>query len=189
MKLLRLVRVGEVEDDHLVFLSDTLSSGLGIPTPIDDRTLDPSFAFHPERGQHHATEILTRLADLGETACSLGVTGVDLFIPILTYIFGQAESGGHRALVSIHRLSQEFYGLPPDEEILRTRLFKESLHEIGHLLSLHHCDDYECVMASSHAVEWVDLKQEGFCPRCLDRVRNGMAAMPDSSLDLAARSL
>jgi archaemetzincin len=189
MKLVRLVRVGEVEDERLVFLSHALSSGLGIPAPIDDRTLDPSFAFHPERGQHHASEILTHLADLGDTACSLGVTGVDLFIPILTYIFGQAETGGHRALVSMHRLSQEFYGLPPDEEILRTRLFKGSLHEIGHLLSLHHCDDYECVMASSHAVEWIDLKQEGFCPHCLERVRNGLAAEPDSNDDLVVRSL
>ena len=42
----------------------------------------------------------------------LGVTAVDLYIPILTFVFGEAQMGGPCSIVSYHRLRQEFYGLP-----------------------------------------------------------------------------
>jgi archaemetzincin len=78
--------------------------------------------------------------------------------------------GGRCALVSTHRLRQEFYGLPGDPELLRERLLKEAVHELGHTLELTHCDDYDCVMASSHSVEWIDLKTPNLCNICLERV-------------------
>ena len=73
--------------------------------------------------------------------------------------------------VSYHRLRQEFYGLPPDANLLRERLIKEALHETGHTLALTHCEDYECVMAPSHAIEWLDLKESAFCPECAAHMR------------------
>ena len=96
----------------------------------------------------------------------LGVTCVDLYVPILTFVFGEAEVGGARAVVSFHRLRQEFYGLPGNPELERERLLKEAVHELGHTLELTHCDDYRCAMAPSHSVEWIDLKESVFCPDC-----------------------
>ena len=49
------------------------------------------------------------------------------------------------------------------------RLLKEAVHELGHTLDLRHCEDYRCVMAASHAVEWIDLKESGLCPACSER--------------------
>jgi archaemetzincin len=72
-------------------------------------------------------------------------------------------------VVSAHRLTQEFYGLPSDPALLRDRLIKEAVHEVGHTLDLTHCDDYACVMAASHAVEWIDLKEAVLCPSCQSR--------------------
>ena len=97
----------------------------------------------------------------------LGVTDRDLYIPILTFVFGEAQMGGSSAIVSYHRLRQEFYGLPPDLDLLANRLLIESVHELGHTLRLTHCDDFRCAMASSHAVEWIDIKDSGFCEDCL----------------------
>ena len=74
--------------------------------------------------------------------------------------------GGPTAVISSHRLSQEFYGLAPDHELFRQRVIKEAVHEVGHTVNLTHCEDYRCVMASSHAVEWIDLKQPTLCPAC-----------------------
>jgi len=37
---------------------------------------------------------------------------------------------GPAAVVSLHRLRQEFYGLAPDKELLCQRLLKESIHEL-----------------------------------------------------------
>src|SRR5271166_3850271 len=94
----------------------------------------------------------------------------DLYIPILTFVFGEAQLGGKGAVVSHHRLRQEFYGLPEDADLLANRLLIESVHELGHTLSLTHCHDYQCAMAPSHAVEWIDIKDSGFCEDCLSRV-------------------
>ena len=140
-------------------------------------SLDPEFAFHPERQQYHSSELLARLHRSHHPAGNgspegrlLGVTPVDLYIPILTFVFGEAQVGDACCLVSTHRLRQEFYGLPPDSDVLAGRLLKESLHELGHTLELTHCDDYRCAMAPSHSVEWIDLKSYAFCAACRTRI-------------------
>lgn len=134
--------------------------------------INPEFCYHSERQQYHSSEILSRMQQLVRPNCwrVLGVTEADLYIPILTFVFGEAQLGGRCALVSSHRLRQEFYGLPPDRDLLMERLLKESVHELGHTVELTHCDDYRCVMAPSHAVEWIDLKESYFCPDCEARV-------------------
>ena len=71
------------------------------------------------------------------------------------------------SLVSLHRLRDDFYGLPPNERALLDRLAKEAVHEVGHTLGLRHCFDWRCVMASSHNVERIDSKEREFCSDCL----------------------
>jgi archaemetzincin len=66
-------------------------------------------------------------------------------------------------------LRQEFYGLPADADVLANRLLIETVHELGHTLGLTHCHDYRCAMAPAHAVEWIDIKDSGFCEDCLSR--------------------
>ena len=79
------------------------------------------------------------------------MTEIDLYIPVLTFVFGEAQLADGGAVVSAHRLHQEFYGMPTDPELLHERLLKESLHELGHTYGLRHCPDYTCVMSSSNA--------------------------------------
>jgi archaemetzincin len=168
MKLLQLLPIGNVDDDLLKDLRPAVEEILCVPCRILPVHLDPEFAFHGERQQYHSSEVLQRMHNF-LTAGSwrvLGIAAVDLYIPILTFVFGEAQMGGPCAVFSAHRLRQEFYGLPPDPELFRQRLIKEAVHEVGHTLSLTHCDDYRCVMASSHAVEWIDLKDSELCRTC-----------------------
>ena len=128
--------------------------------------LDPAPSFHSGRRQYYSTDLLARMQ---KHRCSwrlLGITPLDLYVPILTFVFGEAQLEGGCALVSTYRLRQEFYGLPPDPDLLRERLLKEAVHEFGHTLGLTHCEDYECAMAPSHAVEWIDLKGNRLCRQC-----------------------
>lgn len=139
---------------------------------VHEESLSVDFAHDPPRGQYHSTAILQRLESLvsDSQVQVLGVTGLDLFIPILTFVFGEAQLGGRCALVSMHRLREEFYGLPPHDGLLWSRLVKESVHELGHTLGLRHCRDWQCAMASTHDVERLDLKGEEYCQACLAAV-------------------
>jgi archaemetzincin len=169
MKKLQLLPVGEVDPRLLDWLRQALFERFRVPTEILRPALDPAFALHAERQQFHSSEILTAMQSYinGDTWKLLGVTGRDLYIPILTFVFGEAQLGGASAIVSYHRLTQEFYGLPHDLDLLANRLLIESVHELGHTLRLTHCDEFRCAMASSHAVEWIDIKDSGFCEDCL----------------------
>jgi archaemetzincin len=169
MKKLQLLPVGNVDARLLGWLRQALHEKFRVPTDVLAPTLDPAFALHAERQQFHSSEILAAMQRYinGDTWRLLGVTERDLYIPILTFVFGEAQMGGPGAVVSYHRLAQEFYGLPHDLDVLANRLLIESVHELGHTLHLIHCQEYRCAMAPSHAVEWIDIKDSGFCEECL----------------------
>jgi archaemetzincin len=168
MKIISLVPVGEVFRGHLETLAEGLTARLGVVCSVQGRAVDASSAFNPQRRQYNSTEILKILAPYAsrETWRVLMVTELDLFIPILTFVFGEAQLGGRCAVVSLRRLRQEFYGMPADPDLLTARLLKEALHELGHTLGRRHCPVYRCAMSSSNAVESIDLKQAEFCAAC-----------------------
>ncbi len=172
--MIELVAVGEgVGSERLEALAADLARIFRSPCRVLDVVLDVKFAHNPARGQYHSTAILERLQAVGSNGKSrlLGVTAVDLFVPIFTFVFGEAQVGGNCALASLYRLSEEHYGLPSDEAKLRERLTKEAVHELGHTFGLRHCEDWQCVMASSHSVELVDVKSAEFCRECTRVVR------------------
>jgi archaemetzincin len=168
MKLLHLLPIGNIDDGLLKDICPAIEDILHVPCKVLPARLDPEFAFHGERQQYHSSEILQRMQGFLTTDSwrVLGIGAVDMYIPILTFVFGEAQMGGPCAVVSAHRLRQEFYGLPADRRLFRQRLIKEAVHEVGHTLNLTHCDDYRCAMASSHAVEWIDLKESALCTTC-----------------------
>ena len=182
MKMLELLPIGNFDERLLLSVAPALADVFRVPCQITAARLDPQFAFHRERQQFHSSELLQAMQEYAggertllpaQADCPwrvLGVTGVDLYIPILTFVFGEAQMGGPCAIVSFQRLMQEFYGLPADRELLVQRLIKEAVHEVGHTLDLTHCDDYSCAMAPSHAVEWIDLKEGTLCANCQGQV-------------------
>lgn len=172
MHSLQLLPIGSPDPRLLEWLRQALHEKFRTPAQILSPALDPAFALHAERQQYHSSEILAAMQRRidSNTWRILGVTQLDLYIPILTFVFGEAQLGGKAAVVSYHRLQQEFYGMPEDMDVLANRLLIESVHELGHTLRLTHCHEYRCAMAPSHAVEWIDLKDSGFCEDCLARV-------------------
>jgi len=142
--------------------------------PVGPARIDPQAAWHPCRRQYDSTRLLAELKAHYEGTV-VAATACDLFIPVLTFVFGEAEMPGRVAIFSVHRLREEFYGLPPNPEVLLGRALRELWHELGHLFGLAHCRDAACVMSSSHSVEQVDVKDECFCGACYARV----SAHPD----------
>jgi archaemetzincin len=192
MKTLHLLPVGKVQVLLLRDLCAAISRSLDVDCEIAPYVLDPTPCYHPERQQYHSSEILQRMQALvrPQDWRFLAIADVDLYIPILKYVFGEAQIAGPCAVVSIHRLRQEFYGLDRDDDLLRQRLLKESVHELGHTLGLRHCQDYRCVMASSHAVEWIDLRETTLCDSCRAQAEPKLKASVGEldHRDIAARS-
>ena len=153
--------------DLLEHLAAALARTFRAPCRIRPETIDLEFALDERRSQYYSTAVLQRL----ERTCDpdarvLGVATHDLYVPVLTFVFGEAQLDGNCAVVSTARLREEFYGLPAREDLLRQRLVKEGVHELGHTFGLRHCPDWRCVMTSSHAVERLDVKEADFCSRC-----------------------
>lgn len=165
--MIQLLPIGE--DVRLETL-DQLSAGLAREyrdsCHVREDRLDVSFAFDSVRKQYHATSILRDLAGIPGEARILGVTTVDLCVPIFTFVFGEAQVAGRAAVVSMHRLREEFYGLPANPALLGERLLKEAVHELGHTFGLRHCQDWQCAMASSHTIDRLDLKGIRLCRAC-----------------------
>jgi len=132
------------------------------PLPI------PGLAYDSKRNQYQSVEIMRMLNKhvTQDGSRILGITDVDLSIPMLSFLFGQAQLDGPVAVVSLCRLRQEFYGLPAQDNLLRERLTKEVLHEMGHTFGLVHCSEQSCAMSLSTHIGMVDGKTEQYCSRC-----------------------
>jgi archaemetzincin len=139
-----------------------------IPVIPREGHLDLSDFFDPARKQYDANKLLKEIDARFATdnQKTLALCNVDLFIPILTFIFGQAFLNGRSGIASSYRLRNERYGLKADEKILTDRLRKEIIHELGHTFGLYHCTNPICVMRSSTYVEDIDQKGWKFCAKC-----------------------
>jgi archaemetzincin len=108
----------------------------GVPAEFFTPEIDLKKAFNIARRQYHTGTILAAL--LEQTPSSegkvLGVTEVDLYIPVLTFVFGEAQLDGRAAVASMHRLRNSFYGLPRTRISLRT--VRKIIPELGHTFNL-----------------------------------------------------
>ena len=166
---LLIVPVQPCDDRAVQALVGWLEKIFRFPAALDlTEIVDPSFAFDAYRNQYNSTAIIAAFLQRFSTGHGkiLGVTSADLFVPVLTYVFGEAQLNGPIAVVSSHRLDNALYGLPANQALLNERLTKEAVHELGHTFGLVNCHDYRCVMHSSTAVEDIDVKSEIFCTSC-----------------------
>jgi archaemetzincin len=146
-----------------------LARALELPARILERPERPSGTLDLRRQQHSSARLLEWLLGAQPEGRVLGVTDVDLFIPVLTFVFGEAQLGGRAAVVSTARLAE---GAPRDPRVLVERLAKEAVHEVGHALGLVHCADIVCAMSRSSSVRDVDRKAGLLCRDCRTRLRD-----------------
>lgn len=132
----------------------------------------PDDGFDVRRKQYSSARMLKWLAAELPAGSEriVGVTDEDLFIPILTYVFGEAQLGGAAAVVSTARLRAGGPG-GAGQRLFRNRLVKECAHELGHAFGLVHCAAGGCVMGRSVSVVDVDSKSGSLCQDCRIRLR------------------
>jgi archaemetzincin len=135
----------------------------------DVKTIPVSLAFALDAGrqQYHSTPILRKLAEASsdDALRILALVEVDLFIPILTYVYGEAQIGGKACIVSTCRLNAGAGARYLSEKTV-WRVVKESLHELGHTFKLRHCPDPVCLMHYCRNEADVDRKSGDLCRYC-----------------------
>jgi len=163
-----LISFGYFEKSFLKEIASAVKKEFPSEVRIKEGHLDLSEFFDPTRRQYNATKLLKEVDMLfsSDSAKTIGLFSVDLFIPILTYIFGQAILSGRTGLASHYRLNNERYGMVPDAALLLERFEKEVIHELGHTFGLVHCHTPTCVMRSGTYVEDIDQKEKGLCRNC-----------------------
>lgn len=168
MNELCLVPVGALTSRALDWIETAAAEWFPLPIRRLPPLSIPDSAYDAKRRQYLSVEIMKMLAQRspGEAFRILGITEVDLAIPMLSFLFGQAQFEGPVAVVSLCRLRQEFYGLSAEENLLRERTVKEALHELGHTFGLVHCSVSSCAMSLATHIELVDAKEERFCDQC-----------------------
>jgi archaemetzincin len=175
-----ILRIGPIDSKVLDWVSETLN--ISFPkaacTVISEMLLTPEEAFDERREQYRSDIILSRIQEVADKENAvdriLGIVDVDIFVPPLSFVFGQARHPGKVAVISLHRLRSEFYGRNPNAELLMERTSKEAVHELGHTFGLAHCANPFCVMYFSNSIFETDRKQTIFCGKCQPKIEKIM---------------
>jgi archaemetzincin len=163
-----LIDHGNFEKAFLDSIASSMNREYHLPVSIKESHSDLSEFYDPMRRQYNGNELMKELDSWSSLnhLKNIGLFRVDLFNPILTYIFGQAALNGSIGVASMYRLRNEQYGMKKDDNLLLERFQKVVIHELGHMFGLVHCHVPPCVMRSSTYVEDIDQKSSHLCPKC-----------------------
>ncbi|MEM1578846.1 MAG: archaemetzincin family Zn-dependent metalloprotease [Archaeoglobaceae archaeon] len=160
--MIQIQPLGKVDPGIIEWLAAELRKIFGEVIILPEAEI-PEKCYNTYRKQYNSTCILTSI----ETSfVTLAITAEDIYANGMNFVFGEAEIGGLRAVVSYHRL--RFFA---NEDLLKKRLLKEAIHELGHVFGLLHCKTRGCVMNFSNDVFEVDKKGSEFCQKCASRLR------------------
>lgn len=159
---------GNFEKDFLGSIADNIRIEYQLPVSVRESHIDLSVFFDPMRRQYNGNKMMKELefSSASENIKNIALFRIDLFNPILTYIFGQASLNGNTGVASLYRLRNEQYGMKKDDVLLLERFKKVIIHELGHMFGLVHCHIPPCVMRSSTYVEDIDQKSQHLCTKC-----------------------
>ena len=176
LQYITLISFGYFDADVLRNVADLVKKEFLLNVNIKEGHLDLSEFYDPTRRQYNGVKLIHIVEDAysSDFSKTIGLFNVDLFIPILTFIFGQAFLNGRSGIASNYRLSNERYGIKLDEKLVLERFIKEVIHELGHTFGLIHCHIPTCVMRSSTYVEDIDQKSMHLCLNCRDEYNKNL---------------
>jgi archaemetzincin len=169
---LGLIQIGRNLDYDLNGLIDPISARYSwIRVIVVAPLADPTDAYNSRRNQYHSTRILVLLERQVQRLPVdklLGVVSLDLYVPNMNFVFGEARLPGRVGVISTCRLKPQSLH---ETEILHDRVVKEAIHEIGHMIGLRHCSNATCVMHFSERLADTDLKSPDLCKNCQSKLR------------------
>jgi len=162
--------LGDIADEIMERLKDRVGGIFHCPIEIKAGFSDLAQAYNPERKQYLSSKLLASLKKSEREERVIGIADVDLYVPRLNFVFGEADIISGTAIVSLCRLRPEYYGLASDEALFLERATKEIVHELGHTFGLGHCPNNKCVMHFSNSLADTDVKEAHFCSKCRPKI-------------------
>jgi archaemetzincin len=171
-----LVPIGEIPEISPKSIAAHILGLLNLDVDILPALEHPAYAHDKKRLQYDAGTILKTIETelFRDYTKVLGVVDLDIFVPIFTYVYGEAKQGGKCALVSLYRLKRNLDGSLPPLSLLLERAAKVALHELGHLFNLRHCMDEKCLMHFSGNLSHLDKTPVYFCRYCSIFLRDAL---------------
>lgn len=174
--VVHLVPLGDVPQLDLEVAAEGMRAHAPLSVSLEPREALPDAAKTKEKGRFSADALLSFLqkitAGAGEKV--LGVTDVDIVTPkngVANWgVLGLGAIDGKACVISTHRMRRKWEpGGGAPETLVRERLWKISLHEIGHTLGLPHCPNAGCLMEDAQGtVKTVDA-ETALCATCRAR--------------------
>ena len=159
--------VKQLQDILMKIVTTTVN--LYDPLMLDKDSIFNLQLFNKSRNQWNSKNILewisTKALPKNGTKI-LAICDFDAYSNGLNFVFGEAQMSGRVGAIYLSRLRQEFYGQISDLDLFQQRITKETVHELGHLFRLSHCERRNCVMHFSNSLKDTDFKSYNFCDRC-----------------------
>lgn len=167
-----------IDDKIVKSLKEKLPSSIPVAAAaeIGPKCGLPGTSFDAVRRQYDARAVIdavskkVRLALTNERAVVL-VDG-DLHAGGPDFVYGYADKEKGMAVVSLTRFKNEFYGLKPDSALLKERVLKEAVRQLGKSWGMQDCASARCVIYKSDKIADIDKKRGAFCYKCCIALEN-----------------
>jgi archaemetzincin len=173
--VVHLVPIGVVPQEML----DQVVKGLREHAPVDpvlEQAQDfPASARSPDKNRYRAAALLDWLANLpiDKTGKIMGITESDIFHPKGNIprwgILGLGSLDGRCSVLSTWRMKRKWENGGAPDWLVRERLWKTAIHELGHTLGLEHCPTVGCIMEDGHGTVKTTDREKELCPECAGR--------------------
>jgi archaemetzincin len=168
MRILVLPMGDNIREEIIKIIAGNLQAQLGLPVDVLPIAPIPDSAYNPKRGQYNALTLLKEMQKSNRPSDSklLGIVNVDIFIPILTHVFGEAQLDQACAVISLWRLENNNDGSKASPSDFFERSAKLAVHELAHTFNIRHCREENCIMKYMPTIEALDAQDLILCRYC-----------------------
>jgi archaemetzincin len=175
-----LVPIGPVPADMVQLTAHSLRSHAPVEPVVEPAQPFPPAAESTDRGRYRAERLLEWLGTLpiAPGGKVMGVTEIDIVAPkgkIRNWgILGMGSIDGRCSVISTYRMKRKWENGGAAGSLVRERLWKVAIHELGHTLGLEHCPKVGCIMEDGHGTVKTTDRDKELCDACARRFEESL---------------